>query len=70
MISKILGALSWQQAVLWLVGTGAVYAIQHWVPAGDLQTSLLALDANLLTILTVIFRKPSANGGSVNPIKP
>lgn len=64
MFAKLLGAMSWQQIVLWVVGTGGVYLIQHFVPAGDLQAALLTLDANLVAFLTVLFRKPSTEGGS------
>lgn len=64
MIGRILGALSWEQIVIWVVGTGGVYAITHLIPSGDLQSALLAIDANLVSILSILFRKPSSDGGS------
>ena len=64
-MGKILGTLSLAQILSFVVGTIGVYLIEQFVPAGDLRTSLLALDSQLVALIAVIFRKPSSEGGAV-----
>lgn len=61
----LLKGMSWQQIVIFVVGTGGVFVIENLIPAGELRTLLLSLDANLVALLTNLFRKPSNQGGSV-----
>lgn len=65
LIKGLFKSLSLGQILVFVVGTIGVYAIEALVPAGDLRTTLLALDANVLALLTTIFRKPSTEGGTV-----
>lgn len=65
MIGKLLGALNWKQVLIWLVGTVGIGAIQCLVPAGNLKTTLLGIDANAVSLLGVLFRTPSTQGGTV-----
>jgi hypothetical protein len=66
LIGLVLKAMNWQQVLTFIVGTVGVYAIQHFVPAGQLQTLLLGADANLVALIAIVFRTPSAQGGTVS----
>ncbi len=64
-VKGLLKSLSLGQILIFIVGTVGVYVIETFLPAGDLRTTLLALDANLVALLTTLFRKPSNEGGTV-----
>lgn len=72
MIEKILGgilknffsSLNLAQILSFVFGTIFTFLIENFVPAGDLRTTLLALNTNLLALVLVLVRKPSVQGGT------
>ena len=64
LLKKLLGTLNLAQIVTFVFGTGTVFLLEQYVPAGDLRSTLLALNTQLLALVLVLVRKPSDQGGS------
>lgn len=67
-VTRLAGALSLGQILTFVVGTVGVFVIKNYAPAG-LQEALLAIDAQVVAIIAVLTRKPSAAGGTVSKAK-
>lgn len=72
MLQKIIGgilknflqSLNLAQILTFVFGTIFVFLIEQFIPAGDLRTVLLSLNAQLLALILVLVRKPSVEGGT------
>lgn len=63
-MKNLFSSLNLSQIITFVFGTVVVFILEKFMAAGDLRSTLLALNAQVMALLLVLVRKPSAEGGT------
>lgn len=63
-MKNLFSSLNLSQIITFVFGTVVVFVLEKFMPASDLRSTLLALNAQVMALLLVLVRKPSTEGGT------